>query len=159
MSILITLTSFSQIDINSLNEIDKKIVKTFRDIYVEKKFKDPYSFELMKIETTPIKTENYYLSEIESVKSFLDKRDFQYVSESKSLEHLKTLELEYSQLNDSTKNTIKLYKVRLDSRGTNSYGGKVLGRYSFSYYLYSKNNKITNYYETPQFFFVTELDK
>ena len=121
ISILLTVQSFSQIDINTLNEMDKKIVKTFRDIYVEKTFKDPYSFELMKIETTPITTNNYYLSEIESVKSFLDKGDFQYVSESKSLEHLKSLEIEYSQLNDTIKNTIKLYKVRLDSRGTNSY--------------------------------------
>ena len=49
-----TIHSFSQIDINTLNEMDKKIVKTFRDIYVEKTFKDPYSFKLLKLETKPI---------------------------------------------------------------------------------------------------------
>lgn len=151
---------FSQININSLNETENKIVKTFRDIYVQKKFKDPYSFELMKIEITPIKTGEDYLSQIEYVKSNIEKKDFKnrYTTEEKDLEHLKKLELQNSQLNDSTKNIIRLYKVKLDCRGANSYGGKILSKYSFNFYLYDKDFKPTNYYDIPQLFFVTELN-
>jgi len=159
LSILISNSSFSQIDINTLNEVEKKIVKTFRDLYVEKEFKDPYSFELMKLEITPRKIGEDYLSQIEYVKSNIDKRNFKerLTTIEKDLEHLKKLEMRYSQLNDSTRNILRLYKVKLDGRGTNSYGGKVLSRYSFDYYLFDGDFKPINYYEKPILFFVLEI--
>lgn len=160
ISIILTIQSFSQLDINSLNEIDKKIVKTFRDIYVKENYKDPYSFELMKIETTPIKMGESYLIDIENVKSNLEKKNFKKrkTTEIKDLEYLNKLEKDYSQLNDSTKNLVRYYKVRIDSRGSNSFGGKILGKYSFDYYLYLNGLKPFNYNEVPLLFFVTELN-
>jgi|688.fasta_scaffold1139180_1 hypothetical protein len=158
LSLLISNSSFSQIDVNTLNEVEKKIVKTFRDLYVEKEFKDPYSFELMKLEITPRNIGEDYLSQIDYIKSKIEKKDFKYTTKEYEIEHLKKLEFYYSQLNDSSRNILRLYKVKLDSRGTNSYGGKVLSRYSFDYYLFDKDFKPINYYEKPILFFVLELN-
>ena len=81
VSILLTFSSFIQIDINTLNEMDKKIVKTFKDIYVEKTFKDPYSFKLLKLETTPVKLGEGLEKNILFLKSQLEKKDFKFLKE------------------------------------------------------------------------------
>ena len=157
LSILLTIHSFSQIDINTLNEVDKKIVKTFRDIYVEKTFKDPYSFKLMKIETTPVKLGEGLEKNISFLKSQLEKKDFKFLKESTILDLLKTSEENYLKQNDSTKNLVMMYEVKLDCYGTNSYGGQILGRYSFNYSLIDPNLTPTDYYEKPSRFLVREI--
>jgi len=157
ISILLTVQSFSQVDITTLNEMDKKIVKTFKDIYVEKTFKDPYSFKLLKLETIPKKIGELVSEGILFSKSLLEKKDFSIFNESRLLEMIETNEKKYSQMTDSTKNVIQSYKVRLDCYGTNSYGGQILGRYSFEYFLFTGDFIPLNYYDKPKFFFVTEI--
>ena len=154
---LSTILSFGQIDITTLNEMDKKIVKTFKDIYVEKTFKDPYSFKLLKLETSPKTFGESVLESIVGFKSLLEKKDYSIFSESRLLELIQNSEKKSSQLNDSTKNIVQLYKVRLDCYGNNSYGGQILGRYTFDYFILLGDFTPLNYYEKPQFLFVTEI--
>ena len=139
VSIFITITSFSQIDIDTLNNIDKEIVKTFKDLYVDKTFKDPYSFKLMKFVKKPVTMgvwrDGEYNSGLLFWKSYLEKKDFSVYSEKHIKEMIEILELSYSNMSDYVRNKIKSYIVYIDCYGTNSYGGKVLGRYSFNYNL------------------------
>ena len=155
------ISSFSQIDINTLNEIDKRIVMTFKDIYVEKKFKDPYSFKLLKIETKPITLGEWGLKDLTFLKSLIANKDFSIFSESEILDRIKPLEQSYSQMSNSTKKILKSYEVKLDCYGNNSYGGQILGRYSFNYILIDRSYKPINYYDNPSSFIliVKELNK
>jgi hypothetical protein len=157
ITLLFSTLSFSQVDINSLNEMDKKIVKTFRDIYVEKTFKDPYSFKLLKLETKPITLGDWSLKNINFLNSMIDKKDFGILKENEILERLKLLEKEYSEISDESKKLLKSIEVRLDCYGTNSYGGQILGRYSFNYVLIDRDLKPFNYYDKPFSFIVSEL--
>lgn len=157
LSVFSSISSFSQIDINTLNEMDKKIVKTFKDIYVEKTFKDPYSFKLLKLETTPVKLGEGLEKNILFLKSQFEKKDFKFLKETTILDLLKTSEENYLKQNDSTKNLIMMYEVKLDCYGTNSYGGQILGRYSFNYSLIDPNLTPTDYYEKPSRFLVREI--
>ncbi len=157
ITLLFSTLSFSQVDINSLNEMDKKIVKTFRDIYVEKTFKDPYSFKLLKIESTPVKLGEGLEKNITFLKSQIEKKDFKFIKESIILDLLKTSEEIYLKHNDSIKNLVMMYQVKLDCYGTNSYGGQILGRYTFNYNLIDGNLTPINYYDKPSQFLVREL--
>lgn len=152
-----TIHSFSQIDINTLNEMDKKIVKTFRDIYVEKTFKDPYSFKLLKLETKPITLGEWGLKDINFLKSLLDKKDFSVLKENEILERLKPLEQQYSEMSEENKKLLKSIDVRLDCHGTNSYGGQILGRYTFNYVLIDRDLKPVNYYDKPTSLYIKEI--
>jgi hypothetical protein len=51
--VLVSFVSYGQVDITKLNNLEKKIVQTFKDTYVESHFKDPYSFKLLKLEIKP----------------------------------------------------------------------------------------------------------
>lgn len=157
ITILFSTSSFSQVDINSLNEMDKKIVKTFKDIYVEKTFKDPYSFKLLKLETNPITLGEWGVKDINFLKSLLEKKDFSVLKENEILERLKPLEKKYSEMSEDSKKILKSIEVRLDCYGTNSYGGQILGRYSFNYVLIDRDMNPINYYDKPSTFFVSEL--
>ena len=159
--LLFAISSFSQIDINTLNEIDKRIVMTFKDLYVEKKFKDPYSFKLLKLETKPITLGEWGLKDLTFLTTLLIKKDFKILSESEILDRIKPLRQNYSLMNDSTKKLIKSYEVILDCYGNNSYGGQILGRYSFNFVLIDRSLKPINYYDNPSSFitYVKELNK
>ena len=155
-SILISMLSFSQIDINTLNENDKKIVKVFRDTFVEKKFKDPYSFQLLKLETKPITFGEWDLNDILYLKSQLEKKDFKYIKENELIDRIKLKEDSYLKMSDEIKKTIKSYEVRLDCYGSNSYGGKVLNRYSFNYVVLDIKMNPIDYYNGSNLY-VTEI--
>lgn len=159
--LLFAISSFGQIDINTLNEIDKRIVMTFKDLYVEKKFKDPYSFKLLKLETKPITLGEWGLKDLTFLTTLLIKKDFKILSESEILDRIKPLRQNYSLMNDSTKKLIKSYEVILDCYGNNSYGGQILGRYSFNFVLIDRSLKPINYYDNPSSFitYVKELNK
>ena len=91
------------------------------------------------------------------LKNGIEKKDFKFLKESTILDLLKTSEENYLKQNDSTKNLIMMYEVKLDCYGTNSYGGQILGRYSFNYSLIDPNLIPTNYYDKPSRFLVREL--
>jgi hypothetical protein len=156
LSILISFISFSQIDVNTLSENDKKIVKVFRETYVEKKFKDPYSFQLLKLETKPITFGDWDLNDIIYLKSQLEKKDFKYVKENELIDRIKLKEDSYSKMSDEIKKTIKSYEVKLDCYGSNSYGGKVLSRYKFNYVVLDLNMNPIDYYNGNNLY-VTEI--
>jgi hypothetical protein len=87
----------------------------------------------------------------------IDKKDFGILKENEILERLKLLEKEYSEISDESKKLLKSIEVRLDCYGTNSYGGQILGRYSFNYVLIDRDLKPFNYYDKPFSFIVSEL--
>ena len=138
--VLMSFVSYGQVDVATLNDTEKKIVKTFKDVYVEKTFKDPYSFKLLRIDVTPKTFGDWQIDNIVYLKDFLLKRDFKYQSEKEALESLSRNEKEYSEMSDEIKKTIKAYKVRLDCYGNNSYGNSILGKYEFNYIVYSGLN-------------------
>ena len=45
----LSLSAYSQVDTTTLSADNKMILKTFKDLHVEKTFKDPYSFELIRM--------------------------------------------------------------------------------------------------------------
>ena len=157
ITIFLSTFLYSQVDINSLSEMDKKIVKTFKDIYVEKTFKDPYSFKLLKLETKPITLGEWGVKDINFLKSLLEKKDFSILKENEILERLKPLEQKYSEMSEDSKKLLKSIEVRLDCYGTNSYGGQILGRYSFNYVLIDRDLKPINYYDKPSSLYITEI--
>jgi hypothetical protein len=140
-----TLFSFSQVDVNSLNDNEKKILNTFKEQYVEKNFKDPYSFQLLKLESKPKTCEDWLLDDLNFLKGLLEKKDFTSYKKNELIEKIKLKEDEYSGMTDEIRKTIKTYEVRLDCYGTNSYGNKVLGRYKFNYVMVDKDFKPVDY--------------
>jgi hypothetical protein len=150
--------TYGQVDVGTLNDTEKKIVKTFKDVYVEKTFKDPYSFKLLKLDVVPKTFGDWQMDNIIFLKDFLQKKNFKYQSEKEAQESLARNEKEYSEMTDEIKKTIKAYKVRLDCYGNNSYGNPILGKYEFNYVVYSglNLNEPVNY-ENERKLYVTEL--
>jgi hypothetical protein len=132
-------TSHAQIDVATLTDVEKKIVKVFKDTYVEKNFKDPYSFKLLKLELTPKTFSGWLMDDIIFLKSQLDKKDFKYQTEKELLDRLAKHEIELSNMSDIVKNSLRAYYVRLDCYGSNSYGAPILGKYEFNYTVESAN--------------------
>jgi len=140
-----SIFTFSQVDTSSLSEIDKKIVNTFKQQYVEKTFKDPYSFQLLKIESKPVTFGGWLLNDISYLKSSLERKDFIVYKKNELEEKIKKYEDEYSTMSEDVRKTVKSYEVKLDCYGSNSYGGKILGRYSFNYVVLDKDLKPVDY--------------
>ena len=122
-----TLVSNSQ----SFSEIENKIIDVFKTNYVEKKFKDPYSFKLLKIEVTPVNKGEFLLNDIQFMESNLNEL-YKYEPKEKVDNRLIQYRKQYAEMTDIEKLSIKQYKVRLDCYGNNSYGNPILGRYKFS---------------------------
>lgn len=159
---LIFSVSFAQVNESNLNDIEKKILKTFKDNYVEKKFKDPYSFKLLKFEVTPITFGEWVLNDLNYCKKQVELKNYQTIgninfNEEYYLNIISKNEKTYSEMSEDVKNTIKSYKVILDCYGNNSYGNPILGRYKFTYNLYGKDlNYRIDYYNGDNLY-VTEL--
>lgn len=156
-----SLTTYSQVDTTTLSADNKMILKTFKDLHVEKTFKDPYSFELMKIESVPITFGDWVISDMEFVQKQLQNNDFGYTKNKKELElkikdaeerlsnHKKKLEGMDPELRDA----VKAFKVNIDCYGSNSYGARVLSKYEFNYILYGLDKSMkVDYYATPSLF-------
>jgi hypothetical protein len=158
--LFLSLSAYSQVDTTALSADNKMILKTFKDLHVEKTFKDPYSFELMKIESIPITFGDWVRNDIATVELNLQNKNFSY-STKKELE-LKIKEAEERLNNNKTKleemdpelkGSVKAFKVNIDCYGSNSYGNRVLSKYEFNYVLYGldKNMKV-DYYASPGLF-------
>ena len=134
---LVTMVSFGQVDISTLNDFEKKIVKTFKETYVDKTFKDPYSFKLLKLEITPKTFGDWSLDNLNFCKKQIEIKDFRVQPKQQYLDDVAKYEKEYSEMSEELKKTIKAYKVRIDCYGNNSYGNPILGKYEFNYVIYS----------------------
>jgi hypothetical protein len=115
-------------------EIEKKVIQVFQTVYVEKTFKDPYSFKLLKIIATPITFGQWIQNDISYLKDALDNGKNLYEPREESLKRKEKYETDYSQMSDDKKNTVKCYEIKLDCYGNNSLGNPILGRYSFNYF-------------------------
>lgn len=133
--------SFAQTFTKDSILINEKAVQWFKSDYVEKTFKDPYSFKLLKVSNTPITNRQWILNNLIS----LDKTISTYESKKKLDKYEKELydgavkrktanELQLKELSPEIADKIKCYKVNLDCYGANSTGNSVLGRYSFNYF-------------------------
>lgn len=97
--------------------INEKAVQWFKSDYVEKSFKDPYSFKLLKVSNTPITNRQWILNNYDG-----------------AVKRKTAKELQLKELTPEIADKIKCYKVNLDCYGANSFGNSVLGRYSFNYF-------------------------
>ena len=154
--VLVSFVSYGQVDVSTLNDTEKMILKTFRDTYVEKTYKDPYSFKLLKLEVTPKTFGDWTMDNLNFVKKQIEQKDFKFQTESQLLEDMNKHQKEYSEMSFEIKNKIKAYQVRLDCYGNNSYGNPILGRYKFNYVIYAKDMSLLDYYRTDKLY-VSEI--
>lgn len=162
-----SIKSFTQI-----NVIEQNAAKWFKNVYVEEKFKDPYSYKLLKIKSKSetildkvridVFEPNYKLLNLQfEFKNEIDtsyihsnyeiytkvlsttkenSSDYETIKEKVELyKALYELSVSVKKLDTKIKNTITRYLISIDCYSNNSYGNKVLGRYSF--YYYPKNSK------------------
>lgn len=119
-----------------LTEIEaaqKKAQKYFEENIV-KDFKDPYSYELKKIWTEPVTSYMHNTAYIENLGKYIVTEKTKKIQDS-----LMTVT---SAMSDEEKNKIKFYIVHIDAYGANSFGNKVLGRYSIEV---SPNGEVLDY--------------
>lgn len=158
--LFISFTSYSQVDTTSLSQENKMILKTFKDLHVEKTFKDPYSFQLMKIESVPITFSSWILADIETVQSNIDNQRFSYKTKKElelkikeAEERLNNHKKKLAELDPELKDEVKAYHVKLDAYGSNSYGNRVLSKYEFTYVIYGLDKSMkVDYYANPSLF-------
>lgn len=122
---LISNIAFSQIQ----TEIEKIAKNVFEKNYVQKNFKDPYSYELKKIWSEPITNETSLSSKISQLQILSGNNSFSKKERAQFLETAKQRKSELEKLSIEDRNKIIAYSVYLDTYGANSYGNKVLGRY------------------------------
>jgi hypothetical protein len=147
-----TLVSNAQTDTTGFAN---KIVNLFKSEVVNLSFKDPYSFQLLSVSYNEVTigrslevkimsdsiSLKVYNEMPKSTKKWLPKsyKEEQEVK-SKNIETNKEL---LSKMNDIEKNTIKHYVVRIECRGSNSYGGLVYSKYIAEWY--PKTNTLGKY--------------
>jgi hypothetical protein len=127
--VLFSFVSVGQIQ--QLTDAESKVLSLFKKEFVEKTFKDPYSFKLLKLEITPITKGDFLLNDIKYMESNL-KEIYKYEPKEKVNARLDDYKKQYEGMSNEDRLTIRLYSVRLDCYGNNSYGNQILGRYKFS---------------------------
>ncbi len=127
--VLFSFSSFGQIE--QLSEPQSKVLSLFKTEIVEKTFKDPYSFKLLKLEITPVTEGDFVLNNINFMESNLTEI-CKYEPKENVVARLNGHKKQYAEMSDSDKQKLKSYSVRLDCYGNNSYGNPILGRYKFS---------------------------
>lgn len=113
-------TTVSKIDIATAN-----VKKWFKLDYVDKKFKDPYSYKLMKVELNPFTKLMEYNLKI---------RELEQQEGNAAIGNDAIIEMYKQMINNADEGYLKQfekYYVRLDAYGNNSLGNAVLGRYIF----------------------------
>lgn len=158
-----SITAYSQVDTTALSADNKMILKTFKDLHVEKTYKDPYSFELMKIESVPVTFGDWVKSNMAYIEKQLQNNDFGYTKNKKEFElkvreaeeRLNNYKKDLEEMNPELKNAVKSFKVSIDCYGSNSYGNRVLSKYEFNYVLYGLDKSMkVDYYANPSLFSV-----
>ena len=158
--LFLSLSAYSQVDTTALSADNKMILKTFKDLHVEKTFKDPYSFQLMKIESVPITFGDWVRRDIATVQKNLETKSFSYSTKKELEQKIKDAELrlenhkkKLEEMSPELRDAVKAFNVKIDCYGSNSYGNRVLSKYDFNYLLYGldKNMKV-DYYATPDLF-------
>lgn len=147
--LLLLLTTFVSAQVLDTIPVTEKSLKWFKENYVKEKFKDPYSYQLMGHSTSVITKKQWLKRDIDFITTELEnydsyvKKDFNenvlkwisknkynidYVKENykQLIEKKSKLETEYNRIE---KDYIFCYEIKIDARGSNSYGNLVLGRY------------------------------
>jgi hypothetical protein len=174
--------------IDTLELVKQRAQKWFKDVYVENNFKDPYSYELLKLTVEPktfyqelqndtsfanwdIRYEKYllkdtlkgqfqklkddvvmyeekafkkdgkvnekYKSLYESSLKQLNEERFKRTDSLRKVEIKRDVLVErLNTLTDEQKKMVLYYIIYLDCHANNSYGGKILGKYTFKYNFY-----------------------
>ncbi len=78
--------------VDSLELLKTNAEKWFKEVYVEKKFKDPYSYRLVGLKAIPVTYANFLHSELEIVKNEID--TFSLSDTDRSIESLEKLKLD-----------------------------------------------------------------
>lgn len=123
--VLISNFAFTQ----SQSEIETIAKSYFENNFVQKTFKDPYSYELKKIWSHPITNESSLSSKISQLQVLSSSSSFSKKERKQFLETANQKKSELEKLSPEEKSTIIAYAIYLDTYGANSYGNKVLGRY------------------------------
>lgn len=124
--VLINAFAFGQIAQDSLQNIAKVY---FENQYVQKTFKDPYSYKLVKSWSEPVTLERSIKFSMDGYFTLINMKSF---SKKEHKEFINKVELEQKKLNNLPqveKEKVIAYLVFFDAYGANSYGNKVLGRY------------------------------
>lgn len=159
--LFLSLSAYSQVDTTALSADNKMILKTFKNLHVEKTFKDPYSFELMKIESVPITFGDWVRNDMAFVEKQLQNNDFGYTKNKKELElkvkeaqdRLNNHKRKLEEMDPELRDAVKAFKVNIDCYGSNSYGNRVLNKYEFNFLLYGLDKSMkVDYYATPSLF-------
>jgi hypothetical protein len=123
-----TLVSNAQTDTTGFAN---KIVDLFKSQVVNVSFKDPYSFQLLSVGYNEVTIGNSLKVQIETdslyqtpLYSFVSKKEKQqrFQSMNDGIEKLKNM-------SETEKNRITHYVVRIECRGSNSYGNLVYSKY------------------------------
>lgn len=169
------------------NDVEKKSLKWFRNVYVEENFKDPYSFKLLKISSVSKTVEGFYksvlikpgLNFVSEIDNFYDDdliiakldtaeinqkislnaslRDNPNATETlrekynnnlKALVNCKKFMIELINMKSDIKKIIGANLISIDFYANNSYGMKILNKYSFYYFpknspFYNSKNKFS----------------
>lgn len=121
--------------------INEKAVNWFKTDYVEKTFKDPYSYKLVKVSNTLITFKQWLLNDLISInktisgyelKKKLDKYDKELYEG--AVKRKINYETRLKELSTDEGAKTKCYTILIDCYGANSYGNAVLGRYSFNFF-------------------------
>lgn len=188
LTYLVSLGAKGQ-ELDSLQVIEK--AKTyFKDVFVENTFKDPYSYELLKIISEPVSYRQKAISEysynknmvpfndedieplrleLKKNKEYLDKLKPKgtkyekalakyerslaiYEDENSKLNEFKNKQELLNQISTATSKSvdeISHYNIEIHCYGSNSYGGKILGKYIFE--INTKGEVITAPFEKFKF--------
>ncbi len=139
--ILLPLFTFGQRESKDSLQINEKALGWFKSNYVEKSFKDPYSFKLMKISNSSISFKQWILNDLESAqraiseyeqKKKLDKYEKELYDGTVKRRALYQEQLNTLTPEDSQK--VKCYEILIDCYGANSYGNLILSKYKFNFF-------------------------
>lgn len=128
--------AFAQLSKDSIESIAKSY---FEKTYVQKHFKDPYSYELKKMWSEPITKEETLLGRIAVLEQLLNSKAVPKDMKKGVPEDILDIRKNLSKMATEEKNSINAYRVLFDTYGANSYGNKILGRYDI---IVSSDGKI-----------------
>ncbi len=122
----VSITASAQLTKDSLQAIAKE---HFENIYVQKNFKDPYSYELKKIWSEPRTEGDLMKEDIAGRESFLDMPGVNKKMRTQIGEVIKNKKSLLQNTSAEQLSKVGAYDVYFDTYGANSYGNKILGRY------------------------------
>ncbi|MCL1652579.1 hypothetical protein BAZ12_00665 [Elizabethkingia miricola] len=124
--LLLSCFAFGQLSKDSIQKIAQL---HFETEFVQKRLKDPYSYELKKIWSIPISQEEYLHKLMYSRVELSNNKNFSRKERSEFSESAVNTRKQLDTLNQSEKNKITFYDVCFDIYAANNYGNKILGKY------------------------------